>query len=207
LLLLPPPAASFLYTRLATHSMWHQRSGSRLHVASASFLPPTSSLPEPAPLLLQTDSPRQTTVLLPVAGFVFLLYHFSSVSSPNSLLSQDQLQANSGSSALAASFARSVAWAKQRAGGASKRDTEKLVDRLLKVPEDEVGKIAICASIHNEGRFISEWLLYVRSLLSLGDAHTSADHLDVLQNRAVGVDRFYLFVFSFSLPLLPSIPS
>ncbi|GAA5863552.1 hypothetical protein JCM8547_007283 [Rhodosporidiobolus lusitaniae] len=50
--------------------------------------------------------------------------------------------------------------------------TEDVLDSLLRVPEHEQGRIAICASIHNEGRFLTEWLLY---------------------NRAVGVDRFYLY--------------
>jgi hypothetical protein len=44
----------------------------------------------------------------------------------------------------------------------SPKEMEALYESLLRVPEEEVGKIAICASIHNEGRFISEWLLYVR---------------------------------------------
>ncbi|GAA5850435.1 hypothetical protein JCM9279_001415 [Rhodotorula babjevae] len=49
---------------------------------------------------------------------------------------------------------------------------ESTLDKLLQVPEEEVGGIAICASIKNEARFITEWLLY---------------------NRAIGVDRFYLY--------------
>ncbi|SGY17715.1 BQ5605_C015g07869 [Microbotryum silenes-dioicae] len=47
-----------------------------------------------------------------------------------------------------------------------------LVESLLTVPAEDLGTIAICASIHNEARFINEWLLY---------------------NRAMGVDRFYLY--------------
>ncbi|SCV68165.1 BQ2448_286 [Microbotryum intermedium] len=50
--------------------------------------------------------------------------------------------------------------------------TNTLVESLLNVPAEEVGTIAICASIHNEARFINEWLIY---------------------NRAMGVDRFYLY--------------
>ncbi|GAA5945676.1 hypothetical protein JCM3775_000007 [Rhodotorula graminis] len=49
---------------------------------------------------------------------------------------------------------------------------EGTLDELLHVPKKEVGGIAICASIKNEARFITEWLLY---------------------NRANGVDRFYLY--------------
>ncbi|GAA5969781.1 hypothetical protein JCM8115_001843 [Rhodotorula mucilaginosa] len=47
-----------------------------------------------------------------------------------------------------------------------------LLETLVTVPDDEVGEIAICASLRNEGRFIVEWLLYYRVL---------------------GVDRFYLY--------------
>ncbi|POY75493.1 hypothetical protein BMF94_1395 [Rhodotorula taiwanensis] len=46
------------------------------------------------------------------------------------------------------------------------------LESLLTVPANEVGRIAICASLRNEGRFINEWLLYYRVL---------------------GVDRFYLY--------------
>ena len=37
----------------------------------------------------------------------------------------------------------------------------RLLETLVTVPEDEVGQIAICASLRNEGRFMVEWLLYV----------------------------------------------
>ncbi|GAA5985637.1 hypothetical protein JCM10908_007053 [Rhodotorula pacifica] len=47
-----------------------------------------------------------------------------------------------------------------------------LLESLINVPDDEVGELAICASLRNEGRFIIEWLLYYRIL---------------------GVDRFYLY--------------
>ncbi|GAA6020594.1 hypothetical protein JCM10207_008679 [Rhodosporidiobolus poonsookiae] len=49
---------------------------------------------------------------------------------------------------------------------------DSLLDELLHVPEEEVGTIAICASLYQEARFLTEWLLY---------------------NRAIGVDRFYLY--------------
>ncbi|GAA5985534.1 hypothetical protein JCM10908_007014 [Rhodotorula pacifica] len=51
-------------------------------------------------------------------------------------------------------------------------DVDFVFEKLLKVPEEEVGRIAICASIRNEGRWLTEWILY---------------------HRAVGVDRFYLY--------------
>ncbi|BGP58255.1 hypothetical protein JCM8202v2_005916 [Rhodotorula sphaerocarpa] len=47
-----------------------------------------------------------------------------------------------------------------------------VLQQLLHVPQHEVGGVAICASLRNEGRWLQEWLLY---------------------HRAVGVDRFYLY--------------
>jgi hypothetical protein len=32
---------------------------------------------------------------------------------------------------------------------------------VLQTTDDERGQLAICAAIYNEGRFISEWLIYV----------------------------------------------
>ncbi|GAA5824569.1 hypothetical protein JCM3770_000549 [Rhodotorula araucariae] len=60
-------------------------------------------------------------------------------------------------------------WGMLKNDAAHIKDT---LDELLHVPPEEVGGIAICASIKNEARFITEWLLY---------------------HRAVGVDRFYLY--------------
>ncbi|GAA5985550.1 hypothetical protein JCM10908_007021 [Rhodotorula pacifica] len=57
-------------------------------------------------------------------------------------------------------------------GAAAAAETESVLQALLTVPEDEVGGLAICAAVRNEGRFIAEWLLYYRVL---------------------GVDRFYLY--------------
>lgn len=39
----------------------------------------------------------------------------------------------------------------------------RLLESLVTVPHDEVGEVALCASLRNEGRFIVEWLLYVSS--------------------------------------------
>lgn len=38
---------------------------------------------------------------------------------------------------------------------------QRLFRELVEVPEAEVGQVAICASVRTEGRFITEWLLYV----------------------------------------------
>ncbi|GAA5871596.1 hypothetical protein JCM3774_006307 [Rhodotorula dairenensis] len=58
------------------------------------------------------------------------------------------------------------------ATGPDPQAVAQLLESLVTVPNDEVGEIAICASLRNEGRFIVEWLLYYRIL---------------------GVDRFYLY--------------
>ncbi|KWU45527.1 hypothetical protein RHOSPDRAFT_32830 [Rhodotorula sp. JG-1b] len=60
----------------------------------------------------------------------------------------------------------------------------RLLETLVTVPDDEVGQIAICASLRNEGRFIVEWLLY-RLTISTGRW--------CYQYRVLGVDRFYLY--------------
>lgn len=75
---------------------------------------------------------------------------------------------------------------------------ESTLDELLHVPKEEVGGIAICASIKNEARFITEWLLYVR-LLSPDSPLCCEERADTSarpQNRANGVDRFYLCVLA-----------
>lgn len=46
-------------------------------------------------------------------------------------------------------------------------EVDHFVRRNLLKPEVEKGKIAICAAVFQEGRFITEWLLYVRSLSPL----------------------------------------
>jgi hypothetical protein len=38
---------------------------------------------------------------------------------------------------------------------------------LLTLKEGEKGKIAICAAVYQEGRFITEWLLYVSLILRI----------------------------------------
>lgn len=82
-----------------------------------------------------------------------------------------------------------------------------LLETLVTVPDDEVGEIAICASLRNEGRFIVEWLLYVSCSrfvrLGLGAAYgcsvergperlTTSPAPQCYQYRVLGVDRFYL---------------
>lgn len=125
---------------------------------------PLPTLPDPFSSPLSTS-----TAFFPLAGFVYLLYHFSGTAiNEDSVFTRAKLYAHGGG-ALSSSFSRSLAWAKHRAaslgGGEAARETEKLLNSLLVVPRTEVGKIAICASIHNEGRFVSEWLLYVRQYL------------------------------------------
>lgn len=41
---------------------------------------------------------------------------------------------------------------------------------VLQATDDEKGQLAICAAIYNEGRFISEWLIYVSLNLSIPKA-------------------------------------
>lgn len=71
------------------------------------------------------------------------------------------------------------------------------------------GHIAICAAVYQEGRFITEWLLYVSVEVALAvvlvfhfqsfyfwrdrDWHANAFHLHG-QHRLMGVDTFYLYV-------------
>ncbi|GAA5917793.1 hypothetical protein JCM6882_004546 [Rhodosporidiobolus microsporus] len=118
-------------------------------------------------------------VLLPLAAFSYVAYRLSTSDSAALALpysyGTDELSTPAPPPDRAADGGGGfAAWARLRPTGtdAATRATEDLLDRLIRVPEDEVGKIAICASLYNEGRFITEWLLY---------------------NRAIGVDRFYLY--------------
>ncbi|GAA5850432.1 hypothetical protein JCM9279_001414 [Rhodotorula babjevae] len=107
-------------------------------------------------------------LLLPLSGLIYLAYSFSG----------DSANPGQGADASYASSAWSAAGSliHQREPGLLASQTpaalESTLDELLHPPQSEVGGIAICASIKNEARFITEWLLY---------------------NRANGVDRFYLY--------------
>ncbi|BGP20205.1 hypothetical protein JCM10213v2_008342 [Rhodosporidiobolus nylandii] len=103
-------------------------------------------------------------VLLPLVGLTYIAYRLSSGNGE-----MDNLPYSFDAKELAGEVASAGRGGIVVTGGQA---TEKLLDSLLRVPEEEIGRIAICASVHNEGRFITEWLLY---------------------NRAIGVDRFYLY--------------
>jgi hypothetical protein len=48
----------------------------------------------------------------------------------------------------------------------SKKELERFIrTNLLTLKEGEKGNIAICAAVYQEGRFITEWLLYVSLIL------------------------------------------
>lgn len=123
-----------------------------------------------------TSNNRVALLLLPLVGIVYVVYSLSGspnapTRSPNSLVPQvvdDATALNQGSSGAALSHTFSPGFLASQTNEA----LERTLDELLHVPQREVGGIAVCASIKNEGRFIIEWLLY---------------------NRAVGVDRFYLY--------------
>lgn len=95
----------------------------------------------------------------------------------------------------------------------------RLLESLVTVPHEEVGEVAICASLRNEGRFIVEWLLYVSSRVysrwlrgrrrargrrerarmarAIEDRFPKSQQLTSSalrhdQYRVLGVDRFYL---------------
>lgn len=64
---------------------------------------------------------------------------------------------------------REVTCAEQRFASISPStaSVQRVFRDLIEVPEAEVGQVAICASVRSEGRFITEWLLYVRRPLCL----------------------------------------
>ncbi|GAA5982890.1 hypothetical protein JCM11641_002618 [Rhodosporidiobolus odoratus] len=121
---------------------------------------------------LQRKNRLTVLIIIPLAALIFIVYKSSFTSSSGLTyphgVNNLAAQAHIGSGALGDATGR-AARRKNRGGPQA---IASLLDKLVKVPEEEVGKIAICASIHNEGRFLTEWLLY---------------------HRAVGVDRFYLF--------------
>ncbi|GAA6034730.1 hypothetical protein JCM8097_001142 [Rhodosporidiobolus ruineniae] len=125
----------------------------------------------------QRNNRFAVAVLLPLVALGYIAYRFTS-SEPNYDLPYayspaDDLTQQAPGGGASLSRASLGGWGWQQAGSArSARETERLLDELVKVPKEEVGKIAVCAAIHNEARWISEWLLY---------------------NRAIGVDRFYLY--------------
>jgi hypothetical protein len=98
-------------------------------------------------------------VLLPLGLLSYLLYRLASPSKPDYIFPYSYDPSSTPPQQLAGTGGAS---SRGRVAAVDTKATEKLFETLVKVPEEEVGKIAICASIHNEGRFISEWLLYVR---------------------------------------------
>ncbi|BGP43531.1 hypothetical protein JCM10449v2_007566 [Rhodotorula kratochvilovae] len=99
-----------------------------------------------------------------LAGIAYLAYAFGS--SPSGYRASSSAAGGSGSLSNPKAHGASLL------ASQTHEALNRTLDELLHVPQEEVGGIAICASIKNEARFITEWLLY---------------------NRAVGVDRFYLY--------------
>lgn len=112
-------------------------------------------------------------MLLPLAFISYLAYRYTAA--PNSTdyvlpysynpTPQPKLSDRPPPGVDAPQLVETSATAVREAFSIDPSEVEELYDSLLRVPAEEAGKIAICASIHNEGRFISEWLLYVRLLL------------------------------------------
>ncbi|GAA6008038.1 hypothetical protein JCM10207_007006 [Rhodosporidiobolus poonsookiae] len=104
-------------------------------------------------------------VLVPLVVLGSLALLFSHPTSP----SYDALASDPAVAARTPSWYEYGLKSQQRA---AKKEADALMDKLLHVPAEEVGRVAICASIHDEGRWLHDWIIY---------------------NRVVGVDRFYLY--------------
>ncbi|GAA6008363.1 hypothetical protein JCM10207_000101 [Rhodosporidiobolus poonsookiae] len=103
------------------------------------------------------------TALFPVVSLLYIAYRLLSPSNRSNDYASDGPRRSP--------FA--VQTGSRQAGvAAAANATVDLLGRLLKVPDEEVGRLCICASVFNEGRFLTEWLLY---------------------HRSIGVDRFYLY--------------
>ncbi|BGP20243.1 hypothetical protein JCM10213_008952 [Rhodosporidiobolus nylandii] len=152
-------------------------------VRSSSSSPSISLLARP----LLSYSSRYTPLILPFLTLLFLLRYLSSPSPSLSSLSLSEAYDLDVPSSRRAGVGGEGGGVGPSPTGRRKTDSEggkglglraglgemdKLLVSLVEVKEEEVGKMAICASVRDEGRFITEWLLY---------------------NRAIGVDRFYLY--------------
>ena len=170
---------------------------SRVAVARASFRPrPRRALARQPTRDERADLPLASphTVLLPLAGLAYLAYALCGDST--------ELGRVAGASYSSSASSKPGSLVHQCEPGLLTSQTpaalESTLDELLHVPKEEVGGIAICASIKNEARFITEWLLYVR-LLSPDSPLCCEERADTSarpQNRANGVDRFYLCVLA-----------